>query len=73
MSLTTGVYWNAIEQQLDSWVPACGGTEEPFQYGNRRFLYVFNPASEKHGYLDLGSDIVYDDYRFQIIGHSTGG
>ena len=51
---TTAEYAEAVENKLDAWVPACGGHEEP-TFG---FLYVFNPATVEHGWLDLSTDIV---------------
>jgi hypothetical protein len=44
-----------------AWRVGCGGTEVPFTYGGRRYLYVFNGV--KHGYLDMDTDVVYEDYR----------
>ena len=41
------------------WVPACGGTEVPFDYCGRRVLYVTDLARGKHGYCDLDTDIVW--------------
>ena len=52
----------AVEARADRWVVACGGTEQPFTNRNaRRMVYVFNPATGRHAYLDLGSDIVFAD------------
>lgn len=46
--------------RADQWVPACGGSEVPYTDRNgRKVLYVYNHASGKHGYLDMGTDIVY--------------
>jgi len=47
-------YENAVAQKADRWVVACGGMETPFLKMGRQFLYVFNPATMKHGWLDLG-------------------
>ena len=44
----------------DRWVPACGGNETPFLKMGHRWLYVYNFAQNKHGYLNLGQDIVFD-------------
>lgn len=44
------------------WVPAGGGTEEPFRSRDgRRLLYVWNQKTGKHAYLDLDSDVVLTD------------
>ena len=58
-------YWEAIEQRLDKWVVACAGTETPFRHGRNRWLYLYNPATGKHGYLNLDTDVVEDDYRLE--------
>ena len=63
MSLSTSLYWRAVEDEADTWVPACGGTEEPFNYFGVRWLYVFNPATQQHGYMNLDTDAVHTDYR----------
>ncbi len=43
------------------WVRANNGSEEPFLYKGRRLLYVWQPSSGHHGYLDLDRDMVYRD------------
>ena len=53
-------YEDACANLADRWVIACGGMESPFEKNGVRYLYVFNPASHKHGWLDLGQDIVFD-------------
>lgn len=65
MTASEAEYWQAVEQKLDKWVPACAGTETPFQHERNEWLYVFNPASQKHGYLNLRTDIVTDDFRLE--------
>jgi hypothetical protein len=57
----TELYRMAEETCANYWVPACGGHEMPFTKNGRRFLYVYNFAEHKHGWLDLGTDIVHDD------------
>ena len=51
------------EQEQGRWQVGCGGHEVPFTYGHTRWLYVFQPSSGRHGYLNLDTDIVHDDYR----------
>ena len=51
---------------LDAWLPASGGTEEPFTArSGRRLLYCFNPAEGRHAYVDLGTDLVLSDEEAQ--------
>jgi hypothetical protein len=46
-------------RELDTWVPACGGAEEPTRTRQGRMvLYVWNAALRQHRYLDLGSDMI---------------
>ena len=55
-------YVRAVARRADTWVPACGGNETPFTFGGTRWLYVFNPATCKHGWLNLDTDVVHDYY-----------
>ncbi len=50
----------AYRTRRDCWVPASGGAETPFTKNGRRYLYCFNPATGKHGYLNLDTDRVQD-------------
>jgi hypothetical protein len=54
-------YDRAAMAKADRWVPACGGMEVPFSYNNRVYLYVYNPAQHKHGWLDMGTDMLQFD------------
>lgn len=44
-----------------SWVPACGGTEEPFTKAGRTYLYMFNTFTKKHAYYCQTSDLFLSD------------
>lgn len=47
-------------RSLNRWVPACGGTETWTRYADgREYLYVWNPGTGQHGYLDR-ADIVHE-------------
>lgn len=47
----------AVESGVNQWLPACGGTEQPFQTRSGRILlYCYNPAEDRHAYLDCGKD-----------------
>jgi hypothetical protein len=48
-------------------VPACGGLEEPFFFNGTRWLYVWDSSTKEHGYLNLDTDIIHDDYKPQPI------
>jgi len=46
----------------DNWLPACGGTEEPFvSRSGKRLQYVWQPSTGHHAYLDLDSDTILSD------------
>ena len=53
----------ALIRNEDRWVYACGGTELPFLYEGTRWVYVWNPAQQEHGYLNLDTDVVQPNYR----------
>lgn len=67
MNASDIVFLNQREYELarranaDRWVPACGGNEVPYLDKGKRVLYVYNHRTGKHGYLDLDSDIVFDN------------
>jgi hypothetical protein len=44
------------------WYPGCGGTEVPFTTRTgARLLYVYQPSTGRHAYLDMGSDMILSD------------
>ncbi len=48
--------------QHGSWVPACQGTEVPFQTRNGfRLLYCWQASTGRHAYLNLDTDIILTD------------
>lgn len=51
----------ATMMKRDTWVAGAGGTEMPYNKGDRRIQRVFNPKTGMHGYLDLGTDMVHPD------------
>lgn len=57
-------YEIARVERADRWVPACAGNETPFLKMGRCFLYVYNHATGKHGFLDMNQDIVFDSLPF---------
>lgn len=45
-----------------NWFPANGGTEVPFlTRSRRRLLYVWQPSTGNHAYLDCDSDLILSD------------
>jgi len=54
----TPEYLQAINKNEDRWVPACGGHETPFDYNGTRYLYVFNPHTHEHSYINLDTDMI---------------
>lgn len=52
----------AEQETNDNWIPACGGTEEPFvSRSGKRLQYVWQPSTGQHAYLDLDSDMILSD------------
>lgn len=44
------------------WLPANGGTEEPFwTRTRRRLLYCWQPSTGRHAYLDMQTDLILSD------------
>lgn len=66
-ALGDACYWGAtvttiLESKSDNWIPANGGTEEPFIAKNgRRLLYCWQPLTGNHAYLDCDTDIMLTD------------
>lgn len=58
---TTPEYAAAALARADRWVAACGGLEVPFTHQGTRYLYVWNPRQNTHGYLNLDTDIVEEE------------
>ncbi len=54
----TAEYRLAMAQRENRWIPACGGDEKPFEHEGTRWLYVFNPATHEHAYLNLDTDLI---------------
>lgn len=55
---------SAYEQAREQgpWLPANGGTEEPFvTRTGRRLLYCWQPSTGRHAYLDLDTDLILND------------
>lgn len=52
-----------------NWIPACGGTEKPFRTRTgHKMLYVWQPRSGKHAYLDTGTDMIVSDRDLHLYG-----
>ena len=48
----------------ETWVPACGGTEQVFIVDGVRWQYVWCVELGKHGYYNLDTDVVTTDPGF---------
>lgn len=63
MEKTLAEKLDAVNQKRaqGDWKPACGGTEEAFTTKmGRRLLYVWQPSTGDHAYLDLDTDLILD-------------
>ena len=56
-----GIEVHEVNETDDNWVPGCGGTEVPFTYSGVRYLYVWQPSTGKHGWLNMDTDIVQEE------------
>lgn len=52
-----------------NWVPACGGTEQPFTTrSGYRLQYLWQPSTGRHAYINLDTDIILtDDEAFRLL------
>jgi hypothetical protein len=56
-----------ITTTQDQWIPACGGTEVPFNTRTgRRIQYLWNPATGQHAYIDCHTDIILSNEEAQF-------
>ena len=45
------------------WVPACGGTEQPFKaMSGHELHYMWCPSTGEHAYYDMSSDLFLSDW-----------
>ena len=50
------------KREQGNWVPACNGTETPFvSRSGHRLLYCWQPATGRHAYINLDTDIALSD------------
>jgi hypothetical protein len=42
---------------MDNLIPACGGMEKPFTVNGVRWLYCWQPETNRHCYLNLDTDV----------------
>jgi hypothetical protein len=62
MNLVEELEKRAAKAAQGNWIPACGGTEVPFKSrSGKRLLYCYQPATGKHAYLDMDSDVFLTD------------
>lgn len=56
--------------EVDLWIPANGGNEIPFETRRGfRLLWVWNPSTGEHAYLNLANDfILSDEEAFEALG-----
>jgi hypothetical protein len=51
-----------MDNSQGNWYPANGGTETEFRSrSGARLLYVWQPSSGRHAYLNLDTDIILTD------------
>jgi len=62
LSLADRLAADRAKRENSPWIVAAGGKEEPFiARSGARLIYVWQPATGKHAYLNLGTDIILSD------------
>lgn len=50
-----------IQSKIDAaWVPACSGTETPFMFRGKKYLYMWNPFEGNHAHYCMTDDVFFD-------------
>ncbi len=47
-----------------SWVPAAGGSEKPFEWGDKEYLYMYNTITGEHSYYNATDDVFEHSVEF---------
>jgi hypothetical protein len=67
MNLAEQLEAREAKARQGTWLPASGGTEEPFlTRSGRRLLYVWQPSTGDHAYLDLQTDLILSNEEAQL-------
>jgi len=62
-------YYHAVHNKLDKFVAANCGGEYPTEYPNgKTLLYVFNPATGEHAYLNVETDTIEEPPTLHRLG-----
>lgn len=62
MTLAEMLDAKAAKAAQGDWIPACGGTEVPFETrGGFRLLYCYQPSTGRHAYLNCQTDMILSD------------
>lgn len=70
ISIAEAIAEQEARKAQGNWVPACGGTEQPFIINRVRVLYCWQPSSGRHAYLNLDTDMIMSDEEFDALrGH----
>lgn len=66
--MTREMFDAACIARADIWLPANGGTEIPFfTREGVKLLYCYNPAEDRHAYIDMGRDMVLTDEEARMM------
>lgn len=57
----------ARRYQNGSWVPGCGGTEQPMTVNGVRVLYCWHTGTGEHAYMNLDTDMIMTDAEFDAL------
>jgi hypothetical protein len=60
--------FNIMNYKLKNFIPACGGTEEPFKTRTGITVqYLWNPTTKEHAYINCDTDILLTDYEVNLL------
>ena len=62
MNLATELENKRKKAEQGAWLPANGGTEQPFvTRSGRRLQYLYQSTTGKHAYIDCDTDVILTD------------
>lgn len=67
MNLAEMLAASDVKKAQGPWVPANGGTEQPFwTRSGRHLLYCWQPSTGQHAYCDVQTDLILTDEEARV-------
>jgi len=60
-TLQSAIRLDAQRREGGMWVPASGGTEQPFMARGYRLQYLWQPSTGRHAYINCDTDVLLTD------------